>query len=62
MTRIAEYQQYAEECMRWATEAKSEEERKLFVEMARAWTQAALLVEETLAPVEQHRPAPPTSH
>ena len=35
-----DYQQYAEECLRWADEADNEQHRELFLGMARAWTQA----------------------
>ena len=39
----AEYQQHAGECIRWAAKANTEEERQAFLEMADAWTQAALV-------------------
>ena len=38
----AEYQRYAGECIRWAAKANTEEERQAFLEMADAWTWAAL--------------------
>jgi hypothetical protein len=41
MTTDEEYQSYARECIRWAGEAKTELERKAFLDMARAWTSAA---------------------
>jgi hypothetical protein len=53
-----EYQQYAEECIRWAAHATSEDERKAFLDMARAWTQAALRIEGVLVPIEQNKPEP----
>ena len=39
-----DYQQYAEECLRWADKADSEQHRELFLSMARAWTQADLIL------------------
>lgn len=42
MTTADECQQYAKECVHWAAQAKTENERKAFLDMARAWRQAAL--------------------
>jgi hypothetical protein len=41
MTTDEEYQSYARECIRWAGEAKTEFERNVFLDMARAWATAA---------------------
>jgi hypothetical protein len=41
MTTKTEYQQFADECMRSAREAKTDAERKAFLDMARAWTKMA---------------------
>ena len=41
MTTSNEYQRFADECLRWARGAKSDAERKAFLDMARAWIQAA---------------------
>jgi len=38
-----EYWQYAKECARWAADAKETEEQKLLLEMAKAWTNIALV-------------------
>jgi hypothetical protein len=38
-----EYWQYARDCARWATEAKNEDEQRLLLEMAKAWTNIALV-------------------
>jgi hypothetical protein len=38
-----EYWQYARECARWAAEAKAKEDQADFLEMARAWTNIALV-------------------
>ena len=43
MTIKAEYQEYARERLKWAAGAKTEEERQVFLEMADAWTRAALV-------------------
>jgi hypothetical protein len=42
MPDLNEYRQYARECVRWAAEAKDQEDRETFLEMARAWTRVAL--------------------
>jgi hypothetical protein len=39
----SEYQNYAEECLRWAAEASNEGHRQIYVEMAKAWMLAARL-------------------
>jgi hypothetical protein len=41
MTTADEYQRYATECIAWAHKAKTDADRKAFLDMARAWTQAA---------------------
>ena len=45
MATVSEYRQFANECLRWATEAETEEERNAFLQMARDWTLAALRLE-----------------
>ena len=42
MTTRAEYQSYAQECLRWAAETDNEETRQAFFEMAKMWTHFAL--------------------
>jgi hypothetical protein len=42
MNTSDEFLAYAKECMQWAAKAKTDEERKAFVELAQHWTQAAL--------------------
>jgi hypothetical protein len=44
MTTADEYYRYARECLQWASEAETDEQRDNFFAMARAWTQAALQV------------------
>jgi hypothetical protein len=41
MSTANEYRLFAEECFRWARSAKTEDERKAFLDMARTWTIAA---------------------
>jgi hypothetical protein len=35
-----EFREFAQECLRWAGETKSERHRQVLLEMARTWTQA----------------------
>jgi hypothetical protein len=39
------FRQYAQEWLRWADQAKTEEERAAFLDMARDWTLAAMRLE-----------------
>jgi polyhydroxyalkanoate synthesis regulator phasin len=41
MTTTEEFRKFADECMKAAREAKTDVERKAFLDMARAWTKAA---------------------
>ena len=50
MTTEDEYRQFAEECMQWARAAESDAERKAFLDMARAWTDAAARMDGEAAP------------
>jgi hypothetical protein len=50
MATAKEFQEFADECMRWAAEARTEDQRQSFLQMARAWTQAALRLEGVLVP------------
>jgi hypothetical protein len=40
---LNEYQNNADECLRWAAEARNERHRQIYVEMAKAWMLAARL-------------------
>jgi hypothetical protein len=40
--RSANTKQYAKECLRWAAEAETEEDRKALLDLARDWTLAAV--------------------
>ena len=50
MALADEYRQYAREYLESAAQAGSEHDRKQFLNMARAWTQAALRLEGAGAP------------
>jgi hypothetical protein len=41
MSTSDEYRLFAEESLRWARAAKTEAERRAFLDMARTWTKAA---------------------
>jgi hypothetical protein len=41
-----QYREFARECLRWAEESASEEDRRHFMDMAKAWMQAAAEVHE----------------
>jgi hypothetical protein len=42
MSTSEEYRIFAVECLRWARTAKTEDERKAFLDMAQLWTKAAV--------------------
>ena len=44
-----EYREFAAECYRLATEAKTEAHQKIMEEMARAWSEVAKEVEKKIA-------------
>jgi hypothetical protein len=58
MTTPEQYRQFADECMQAAREAKTDAERKVFLDMAKSWTKAAAQMTngEAIAP-----PAVPAS-
>jgi hypothetical protein len=56
MTTADEYRKFAEECLRWARDAKTDEERKAFLDMARAWTQAGARTTGAAAPASMMPP------
>jgi hypothetical protein len=41
-TSAKEFREYADECMDWARTARSEQERDIFLEMAKTWLEAAI--------------------
>jgi hypothetical protein len=58
MATVSEYKQYAKECLRWATEADKEEDRKAFLDMARDWTLAAIRLEGAMPSPDKKTDAP----
>ena len=58
MTTAEEYRQYANECLRFADEAKTDDQRQAFLDMARDWTLAAMRLEGTLRPDQSDRAVP----
>jgi hypothetical protein len=58
-----EYREFAEDCLRWAAETKSERHRQTLFEMAKTWMQGALEIERNLGltadlSMPTHRTAP----
>jgi hypothetical protein len=57
-----EFREFAQECLRWADETKSEGHRQVLREMAGTWMQAALQLERSLALIDDstllRRPKP----
>jgi NAD-dependent oxidoreductase involved in siderophore biosynthesis len=51
-----QYREFARECMLWAEESTSEQDRQHFLEMAKAWNHAAVELGE---PSHSHLPEPP---
>jgi hypothetical protein len=41
-SKADQFQQYAEEAMRWAGRAKTENEKQAYIDLARTWAQAAV--------------------
>jgi hypothetical protein len=57
MLSYAEYRQFADACLGWAKNAKSDEERRTFLEMAATWEKLAEKVRSGLPPRTERRPA-----
>ena len=55
MTTAQDYRQFADECLRWADEAETEEFKDAFIQMARDWTLAALRLDGVLVPPQVGR-------
>jgi len=53
MATAQDYRKFAEECLRWAIEAETEEFKDAFLQMARDWTLAAMRLEGVLVPRQQ---------
>ena len=46
MTKADEFREYAEEAMQWSSQTRTEEEKKVLIDLAFTWTQAASLSEK----------------
>ena len=55
MFTVNDYHTYARDCLRWAARARTEEQRKQFLNLAQDWTQAALGLEGVPGPSEPDR-------
>jgi hypothetical protein len=44
---VLQYREFAKECLRWAEESTSEQDRRHFIDMAKAWMHAAAEVEKS---------------
>ena len=58
MATVSEYKQYAQECLRWAAEAKTEEDRQALLDLARDWTLAAMRLKGVIQPSDKEADAP----
>ncbi len=56
MTTAQDYRRYAEECLRWAREAKTDIERQQLLEIANTWIQAAAMENGKLPTYEPAKP------
>ena len=45
MTTAKDYREFADECLGWAKTAKSDRERRIFLQMAEAWLNVAARLE-----------------
>jgi hypothetical protein len=50
MTTSSEFREYARECLQWADQAETEDQRESFLDMAKHWTLAAFRLEGAFAP------------
>jgi hypothetical protein len=43
MSEVDQFQQYAEEALLWVAQSKTQEEKRLLLELARTWRKAAIV-------------------
>jgi hypothetical protein len=55
-----EYWLYAKECARWAAETKNKEDQDLFIDMAKAWTNIAIVEADVTKIAAREFPRKPT--
>ena len=48
MSEADQFQRYAQEALLWASQSKTEKEKRALLELARTWSQAALESESTV--------------
>jgi hypothetical protein len=48
MSEADQFRQYAQEALLWARQSRTEKEKRLLLELARIWSQAALESESTV--------------
>jgi len=53
MLSASEFRKHMEEAQQWAKDARSEEQRALYLRIAETWRQAALKLEESLGLVAE---------
>ena len=54
-----EFREFAQECLRWADQTRSEQHREVLLEMAKTWMQAALEVERSWGLMDDKPPPRP---
>src|SRR5262245_576385 len=52
-----EFREFADECLRWADETRSDRHRQVLLDMAKTWMQAALQLERSLALIDDSPPS-----
>jgi hypothetical protein len=50
-----EFREFADECLTWAKTARSDQDREVFLQMARTWIEATAAVEGKLGIVHEHQ-------
>jgi hypothetical protein len=60
MTTANEFREYAKECLEWADQAETDDQRQSFLDMARDWTLAALRLEGVMIQGRAEQPSAAT--
>jgi len=47
MSTAQQYRRFLDECLHWAANARSEQERNAFLQMAKIWAEAAIKAEQS---------------
>jgi hypothetical protein len=53
MSAAQEYRRFLDECLHWAANARSEQERSAFLQMAKIWREAANKAEQSVGQPEK---------